>query len=41
MLGIDPGPGLVIGPACGLARAHPPRARQALTRAAAVAGKLS
>jgi len=37
MLGIDPGPGLVIGPACGLAGADHAWARQALALATTVA----
>ncbi len=41
MLGIEPGPGLVIGPACGLAGADRAWARQALVLATTVARELS
>jgi methionine synthase II (cobalamin-independent) len=41
MLGVDPGSGLVISPACGLAGADPSWARQALALATTVARELS
>jgi hypothetical protein len=40
MVGIEPGPGLLVSPACGLAGADPAWARQALTVARQAAESL-